>query len=116
MIFLKVVIHKNSGTNNIYENIQHISTGINFIDGKPVYILTLNAYPKFIDIRLEDIKSYEVYHTELSVVEVNDKLQCPHCCTMFDKSILDTTEQFLSFCPNCGNKVRFVLPTRTEEN
>lgn len=113
---MRVVIYKNDGYRDVYENIQHISNAIHFIGGKPVYTMTLNAYPKFIDIKLEDIKDYEVYHTSLSVLETEYGLQCPHCMTYFDKSILDTTNQFLSFCPNCGNKVRFVLPTRTEED
>lgn len=97
---------KDDGEEIVYENVHDMSCKVDFINGKPVYEITLLQVNHYEYINISNISSFTVFDSKATWVNEGNDIMCPHCGQHYDKSILNITSG-MYFCPKCGQSVNY---------
>ncbi len=91
----------------IYNNVKIISTGVDCVDGRPVFLLRLTQINKTDDIDIDDVTGFSIYDSSATWIDDATDIVCPHCEQHYDFDIMNMAhgDRIMQFCPKCGNKV-----------
>jgi ribosomal protein L37AE/L43A len=102
----------------VYKNVQDISCQVDFVNGEPVYQISLLQINHHEHIDISNISSFTVFDSVATWVNEDNDIICPHCGQHYNKSILSITSG-MYFCPKCGQSVdydSYLQDTITEDS
>jgi ribosomal protein L37AE/L43A len=90
----------------VYKNAQDISCRVDFVNGEPVYQISLLQINHHEHIDISNISSFTAFDSKATWICDDNNIICPHCGQHYDKSILSITSG-MNFCPKCGQSVDY---------
>lgn len=94
-------------TETIIENVQYISTGATFKDGKPIYHMSVSYKGDYENIEIDNVISFSIYERPCAWIVNKNNIECPYCKTHFKKTVLNCNKYGIrtKFCPECGRRL-----------
>lgn len=104
---MTIEVHSKTKGSIIYNNVKLISTGANYVDSKPVFLLRLTQVNHTKDINLNDVTGFSIYDSSATWIDDGTDIVCPHCRQNYDFDIMNMAhgDRIMQFCPKCGSKV-----------
>lgn len=109
---MTIEVHSKSKGSIIYKNVKLISTGVDYVDGRPVFLLRLTQINHSEDINIDDVIGFSIYDAPATWIDNATDIVCPHCGQNYDFEIFHMAhsvnikdDKIMNFCPKCGNKV-----------
>lgn len=105
---MDVNVFKKNGEELILKNVKYILT--NVVMGETVtYYLRIHCVNHIKEININDISGFEIHHKNLSWIDENTDIICPHCNSRIENDIFNMMRdgKTINFCPICGQKVEY---------
>lgn len=104
---MTIEIHSKSKGDIIHKNIKYVSTGVKFVDNRPVFQFRLIQANHSVDINIDDVTGFTIHNSPATWIDDRTDIICPFCGQNYDSDIFYMAhgDRIMQFCPKCGSKI-----------
>lgn len=104
---MTIEIHSKSKGDIIHKNVKYASTGVKFVDNRPVFQFRLTQANHYVDINIDDVTGFNIHDSPATWIDDRTDIICPFCGQDYDSDIFHMAhgDTIMQFCPKCGSKI-----------
>lgn len=108
---MRIELHAyTNGKEYYYNNIRHISVGIEYRNAKPIYQLKFLQGDNITKISLEDVTGFDIHDGMLCWRHNSKGYLCPYCGFHLSNTLYKVLQDKRAYhCPECGNRVDYEI-------